>query len=91
MRNRRFVSLWVLALLLPVTLGLACVKRDWSICAPDDKQPCLPGYVCTPNLLCVRATDGVAAADGKLLKGRLPAIEELMEIFRKLTQHTTKE
>ena len=58
MRNRRFVSLWVLALLLPVTLGLACVKRDWSICAPDDKQPCLPGYVCTPNLLCVRATDG---------------------------------
>jgi hypothetical protein len=58
MNNRRFVSSWMLALLLPVTLGAACVRRDWNICAPDDKQPCLPGYVCTPDLLCVRATDG---------------------------------
>ena len=56
MRNQRFVL--VLALVLPVTLGLACVRRDWSICAPNDKQPCLPGYVCTPELLCVRAGDG---------------------------------
>ena len=59
MRNQRFVRLPVLALLLPVILGLGCgLKRDWNICAPDDKQPCLPGYVCTADLRCVMAGDG---------------------------------
>ena len=64
MKNQRFVCSWVLALVLPVTSGLACVRRDWNICAPEDKEPCLPGYVCTPNLLCVRAGDG--GSDGLL-------------------------
>ena len=59
MRNQRFVRSRVLALLLPVTLGLGCgLKRDWNICAPEDKQPCLPGYVCTADLKCVPAGDG---------------------------------
>ena len=59
MKNQRFVRSRVLALLLPATLGLGCgLKRDWSICAPNDKQKCLPGYVCTPDLRCVLAGDG---------------------------------
>ena len=59
MRNRRVVCSGALALVLPVTLGFGCgLKRDWSICAPADKQPCLPGYVCTDDLRCVRASDG---------------------------------
>jgi len=59
MRTRRFVCPMVLALVLPVTLGLGCgLKRDWNICAPEEKQPCLPGYVCTADLHCVRASDG---------------------------------
>ena len=58
MRNHRFVCLWVLTLVLPVTAGCNCVSRDWNICAPQDREPCLPGYVCTPDLLCVRAGDG---------------------------------
>ncbi|GEM_PF-2468013 len=59
MRNRRVVCSRALALVLPVTLGFGCgLKRDWSICAPADKQPCLTGYVCTDDLRCVRAGDG---------------------------------
>jgi hypothetical protein len=64
MKNQRFVCSWVLALVLSVTSQLACVRRDWNICAPEDKEPCLPGYVCTPSLLCVRAGDG--GSDGLL-------------------------
>ena len=47
-----------LALVVPVTLGLTCVNRDWSVCSPED--PCLSGYVCTATWQCVMATDGGA-------------------------------
>ena len=61
----------MLALVLPVTLGLACgLKRDWSVCAPDEKQKCLPGYVCTPDLSCVLpdgGSDALAAVDARSL------------------------
>jgi hypothetical protein len=65
MRNRDLARLTVMALAVPVTLGLACVERDWSVCSPKD--PCLPGFVCTATWQCVRATDGGAtdrSADG---------------------------
>lgn len=50
----------VLALLLPVTLGLACLKRDWSLCSSVDQ--CKPGYTCTADWRCVLEADG--GADG---------------------------
>ena len=70
MTHRRFACSKVLALVLPVTLGLACgLKRDWSVCAPDENPPCLPGYVCTPSFACVPAgdggSDGLLAVDGQ--------------------------
>ena len=70
MKSHRFAQLRGLALVLPVTLGLACgLKRDWSICAPTDRQPCLPGYVCTADLRCVLpgdgGTDGLLAVDSR--------------------------
>jgi len=70
MRNQPVVFSKILALVLPVTVGLGCgLKRDWSICAPNDKEPCLPGYVCTADLRCVLpgdgGTDGVLAVDSR--------------------------
>ncbi|MGB8297502.1 MAG: hypothetical protein WCG85_18905, partial [Polyangia bacterium] len=59
MTNQRYAFSWVLTLLLPVTFSLGCgVVRDWSVCVPEDKQPCLDGYVCTADLRCVRRSDG---------------------------------
>jgi hypothetical protein len=58
MTNRDVARLTVVALVVPVIFGPACLKRDWSVCAPDEKQPCLPGYVCTDDLRCIRAPDG---------------------------------
>ena len=65
MRKQRVEFSKVLALVALATLAPACgLKRDWSVCAPTDKQPCLPGYVCTADLSCVRAGDG--GSDGPL-------------------------
>ena len=64
MKNRRFVRSMVLALVLPGTMGLSCVKRDWDYCASN--APCKPGYVCTEDWRCVlpdSGTDGLVAVD----------------------------
>ncbi len=60
MRNQRVVCSRVLALVLPVALGLACVQRDWSLCSPQDQ--CQTGYICTADWKCVRDVDGGADA-----------------------------
>ncbi len=58
MRNQHFPYARAMALLVPVVSGLGCgIVRDWSVCAPNDKQPCLPGYACTPDLRCVPSGD----------------------------------
>jgi hypothetical protein len=58
MRNQHFPYARAIALFVPVLLGLGCgIVRDWSVCAPEDKQPCLPGYACTADLRCVPARD----------------------------------
>ena len=58
MRNQHFPYARAIALFVPVLLGLGCgIVRDWSVCAPNDKQPCLPGFACTPDLRCVPAGD----------------------------------
>jgi hypothetical protein len=57
MRNQHFVRSGVLALLLPVTLGLGCgLKRDWNYCT--SKDPCKTGYICTAEWTCVLPGDG---------------------------------
>ena len=61
MTNRDVALLKVAALVVPVTLGLSCVERDWSLCSPQDQ--CKPGFVCTATWQCVRATDA-GTADG---------------------------
>ena len=65
MRNQRAVYSMVLALLLPVTLGLACVKRNWDFCSPS--APCKTGYICTDDWRCMLpdgGSDGLVAVDG---------------------------
>jgi len=65
MRNQRAVYSMVLALLLPVTLGLACVKRNWDFCSPS--APCKTGYICTEDWRCMLpdgGSDGLVAVDG---------------------------
>jgi len=58
MRDQHFPYARATALLVPVLLGLGCsIVRDWSVCVPEDKQPCLPGYACTADLRCVPAAD----------------------------------
>ncbi|HJX64296.1 MAG TPA: hypothetical protein VJ860_10150, partial [Polyangia bacterium] len=65
MKNQRSACSRVLALLLPVTLGLGCgLKRDWNICSPED--PCKPGYVCTAGFTCVLPGDGGSDALGSV-------------------------
>jgi uncharacterized membrane protein YgcG len=64
MKNRRLVRSMILALVLPGTMGLSCVKRDWDYCASN--APCKPGYVCTDDWRCVlpdSGTDGPVAVD----------------------------
>jgi hypothetical protein len=65
MIDRHFVSSRVLALVLPATLGLSCIQRDWSVCSPQDQ--CQTGYTCTADWKCVRdvdgGSDGLPAAD----------------------------
>jgi hypothetical protein len=56
MTNADAARLRIAALVLPVTFGLACIERDWSLCSPQDK--CKPGYVCTSDWKCVPAPDG---------------------------------
>jgi alpha-tubulin suppressor-like RCC1 family protein len=68
MKNQRFVCSRMLALILPVTLGLACgLKRDWNYCTSND--PCKPGYICTAEWTCVLpgdgGSDGLVAVDGR--------------------------
>jgi len=66
MRNQRAVYLMVLALLLPVTLGPACVKRNWDFCSPS--APCKTGYICTEDWRCMvpdGGSDGLVAVDGR--------------------------
>jgi len=65
MRNQRAVYSMVLALLLPVTLGLACVKRNWDFCSPS--APCKTGYICTEDWRCMLpdgGSDGLVPVDG---------------------------
>ena len=65
MKNQRSACSSVLALLLPVTLGLGCgLKRDWNYCSPQD--PCKPGYVCTAGFTCVLPGDGGSDALGSV-------------------------
>jgi hypothetical protein len=56
MRNRRVLCSRVLALVLPAALALSCIKRDWSVCSPQDE--CQSGYTCTADWKCVRNIDG---------------------------------
>ena len=54
----------VLALLLPVTLGLACTKRNWDFCSPS--APCKTGYICTDDWRCMLpdgGSDGLVVVD----------------------------
>ena len=60
MRNRHVEYSTVLALILSVTLGLACVQRDWSVCSPQDQ--CQTGYTCTADWKCLLDVDGGADA-----------------------------
>ena len=62
MTSRDVAHLTIVALTVSVTLGLACVERDWSVCTPQD--PCQTGFVCTDTWQCVRATDGWATDGG---------------------------
>jgi Protein of unknown function (DUF1566) len=65
MRNQRAAYSMILALLLPATLGLACVKRNWDFCSPS--APCKTGYICTDDWRCMMpdgGSDGLVAADG---------------------------
>jgi hypothetical protein len=62
MTNKRVARLTVLVLAAPMTAGLACLVRDWSVCTPQDH--CKTGFVCTEDFRCVPApeagtTDGV--------------------------------
>jgi hypothetical protein len=56
MKNQPFMRLTILALLM--TSGLACDlrKRNWDYCAAN--APCKTGYMCAPELRCVREPDG---------------------------------
>lgn len=81
MTNRDVARLRVAALVVPVTLGLACgLKRDWNFCSPKD--PCLSGFVCTEDFTCVRAPDGgitdssaAGSADAASSRDSAPAVE----------------
>ena len=70
MRNRRRACLKMLVLVLPATLGLACIQRDWSVCSPQDQ--CQTGYTCTADWKCAPDVDAgadallVVAADGAM-------------------------
>lgn len=70
MRNRRRACLKMLVLVLPATLGLACIQRDWSVCSPQDQ--CQTGYICTADWKCAPDVDAgadallVVAADGAM-------------------------
>ena len=70
MSNQRVVRSRALALVLPVTLGLSCVERDWSLCSPQEQ--CHPGYTCTADWHCVPEVDAgpdallAVAADGAI-------------------------
>ena len=64
MRSQRVVNSMVLALLLPVTLELGCVKRNWDFCSPS--APCKTGYICTDDWRCMLpdgGSDGVVVVD----------------------------
>jgi hypothetical protein len=56
-----------MAFVLPMTLGLACTKRDWNFCSPS--APCKPGYTCSPDWRCLRdvdaGSDGLVAVDSQ--------------------------
>ncbi len=60
MRRHYVACSKVMALLLPATLGLSCLERDWTLCSPKDK--CKPGYACTADWHCVAPAD--AGSDG---------------------------
>jgi hypothetical protein len=66
MSNQLVACSRVLALVLPATLGLSCVERDWSFCSPQDE--CQKGFTCTVDWRCVQEVDGgadaLAAVDG---------------------------
>jgi hypothetical protein len=71
MKNQHFPYARAIALLVPIILGLGCgIVRDWSVCVPEDKQPCLPGYACTADLRCVPAgdagSDALVAVDSRV-------------------------